>query len=129
MKKITSLVLFALPVLILGSISLFNLDLDEDLNNLARYVLIWSFFLFILSILAIKLSNLKYKIWLTVSILVSILSIVAVYPDGDGGSYGIGFDGEYMTMWFASLYSIVSVIYFVADFFINRKRLNLNKNK
>ncbi len=122
MKKITSLVLFALPVLIFLSFFIFKLRLDENLDNLFEYVFVWLITLFILSILAVKLSNTKYKVWLTISIIVSIVCIIFVYPDGDGGGYGIGFDGEYMSMWFASLYSIVCVIYFIIDFVRNRKK-------
>ncbi len=121
MKKITSLVLLALPVLIFLSFFIFKLRLDENLDNLFEYVFVWLITLFILSIFAIKLSNTKYKVWLVISVIVSIISIIFVYPDGDGGGYGIGFDGEYMTMWFASLYSIPCIIYFIVDFIRNRK--------
>ena len=122
MKKTTSLVLLLIPILIYVFMSINKyIYINENLENLISYIFLWSGFLFILSIFAIKLDLIKYKIWLIVSIIVSIISIHSVYPDGDGGSFGISFDGQYITMLLASLYSILSIIYFLVQFLKSRK--------
>ena len=75
----------------------------------------------ILSLLTFKLDTKKYRIWLIISLVLSAISIFFAYAAGDGNGAIVDIDGELITWFFVGLYSFISIIYFIVQFFKNRK--------
>ena len=98
---------------------------NYHISDFVGYLLFWSLTLFVLSLLASKLEASKYKIWLIISILASIISMLIAYAVGDGNSSIISINGEFITWFFTGLYSLVSIIYFIVQFFKNKKQSTL----
>ena len=97
---------------------------NYHISNFIEYVFLWSSVLFILSLLALKLDVNKYKTWLIVSIVVSVVSIFIAYVIGDGNGAIIDIDVELTTWFFLGPYSFISIIYFIVQFIKNRKANN-----
>jgi len=129
MKKKTTFVLLLLSILLfvflytytetrlLNQYRYFN----YHVSNLLEYILLWSLSLLILSLGASKLDINKYKIWLLVSISISVFSLVIAYMTGDGNGGIVDIDGELVTWFLVGLYSFLSFIYFIIQLFKNRK--------
>jgi hypothetical protein len=129
MKKKTSLVLFILSILSYIPWYLYRKDyfvlINENGANISYfigYIFIWFVALFILSIFALKLENTKYKNWLITSIVVAVLSVFWAYKNDLTGNAVVTIDGGITTVFAISLYSFVSVVYFIIDFFKNRNK-------
>jgi len=129
MKKKTSLTFLFLSILLFLFIyvytetNLINQSgyFNYHVSDFIGYMFFWSFTLLILSLLASKLDIYKYRIWLIISVVISIISIFIAYAIGGGNGAIISFDGEMVTWFFVGLYSFVSIIYFIVQFFKNRK--------
>src|SRR5690349_7757134 len=83
-----------------------------------EYLFYWSIALFVLSLFASVLSDVKYKIWFFIAIPFLFVSILGAY-NTDG--HDILFSGQYVILWSIILYSFISIIYFTVQF--------LKKNK
>src|SRR3989338_3985828 len=134
MKKKTSLVLLFLLILLFSTLYAYtetNLINQGGYNyhvcDFIGYVFLWIFMLFILSLLAFKLDINKYKTWLIISLIISAVSIFFAYAAGDGNGAVVDIDGELTTWFFVGLYSFISVVYFIVQFFKNRKQSTLIK--
>ena len=128
MKKKTSLVLLFLSILLFSTLYVYtetNLINQGSYNyhtgDFIGYVFLWSFALLILSLLTFKLDTKKYRIWLIISLVLSAISIFFAYAAGDGNGAIVDIDGELITWFFVGLYSFISIIYFIVQFFKNRK--------
>jgi hypothetical protein len=121
-KKIVSIFLF------LGSISMFFLISNYTKNffdyHIAQnmgYVFYWVTALFLLSLLAYGLQYKKYKLWLCISTVYTAASLLVAYKVGDGNGTILDFDGKLLTLIFIGLYSFISIIYFIVQFFKKNK--------
>jgi len=123
MKKIFSAITFVLSCVLIFVISYYP-QWPTDYRNaeLLGYVFWWLVTMFILSLFSFILETKKYKIWLSITLLFSILSVCWAYRIGDGSGSLISFDGEMTTWLLIGLYSIISIIYFIIQFFKKRKK-------
>ena len=133
MKKKISLVLLFLSILLFSTLYVYsetNLinqgSYDYHIDDFFGYIFLWSFVLFVLSLLAFKLDVTKYKIWLLISIIISLVSVLLAYEAGDGNGAIVDIDGELITWFFTGLYSFISIIYFIIQF---KNRKNKNREK
>ena len=126
MKKLISVLILIVSVLLFiwliyyGELPYYN----YHLAYVAEYVLYWGVTLFILSLFAFVLNDKKYKLWFLITIPFVILSILLAY---DTDMHDALFSGQYVILWIISLYSITSLIYFIIQFFKNRKASTLAK--
>ena len=129
MKKIISLLLLVLSGVIFYWYSSYTRQwpFDYHVAQFVGYLLYWSVALFVVSLFAFMLDNKKYKIWLLVTVVYVALSILFSYETGDGNNAIVSFDGKDLTWIFTSLYSLISIIYFIVQFFKNRKQSTLVK--
>lgn len=124
MKKKTSLVLLFLSILLFATLYAYtetnlinpNGYFNYHVSDFIGYIFLWSLTLFILSLLAFKLDVKKYRIWLIVGVIVSVISILMAYAAGDGNGAIVDIDGELTTWFFVGLYSFISIIYFIVQF-------------
>lgn len=123
MKKITSLILLVLSVGIFSWYSSYTKgSFDYHVAQFVGYLFYWSITLFIVSLFALILDNRRYKIWLLITSIYALISILIAYGTGDGNGAIISFDGKDLTWFFAGLYSFISIIYFLPQFFKNQKK-------
>jgi len=124
MKKKTSISLLVLSILIFLGLNNYSdsINYNYHIDALIGYLFFWIFVLFIFSLFAFILNDKKYKIWLIIGIIISILSILIAYGVGDGNGAIVDIDGELITWFFAGLYSFISIIYFIVQFFKNRNK-------
>ncbi len=122
MKKIVSLVLLVLSVLIFFIYSNYTKGFfDYDIAQQIGYFFYWSVDLFILSLIAQVIAVDRYRKWITISLIFSILSIIFAYIMGSGNGSIVSVDGKLTTWFLVGLYSAVSIIYFIIQFFRQRK--------
>ena len=122
MKKTISFFLFILSAGIFwGYSSYTNGQFDYQVAQFIGYIFYWSVALFIISLFAWILNNKKYKIFSLISLVYILLAVLLAYEAGDGNGAIVSFDGKDLTIIFAGLYSFVSIIYFIVQFFKNRK--------
>ncbi|OGI86452.1 hypothetical protein A3A05_02780 [Candidatus Nomurabacteria bacterium RIFCSPLOWO2_01_FULL_41_12] len=126
MKKIITLLLLVLSVgVFLGYSSYTKESFDYNIAQFIGYLFYWCVALFVVSIFALSIDQKKYKKWMLVSGIYVLISILIAYATGDGNGAIISFDGKDLTLFFAGLYSIISIIYFIVQFFKNRKQSTL----
>ena len=120
MKKIISLSILVMSALLFMWLKYYSelLSYNYHIAYVVEYFFYWSVALFVLSLFAFMLNNIKYKIWFLITIPFIILSILFAYSiDG----HDIFFSGQYVILWLISLYSFISIIYFIVQFFKNKK--------
>lgn len=127
MKKIISFIFLFLSVLLflitylytetnlINEAGYFNYHIGDFLG----YLFFWFLVLFIFSLLALKLDQVKYKIWLLLSVITAFTAVLFAYGVGGGNGAIIDIDGELVTWFFLGLYSLISIIYFTVQFFKN----------
>jgi len=126
MKKLISFLFLVLSVGIFwGYSSYVKGSFDYHVAQFIGYLFYWSVALFLVSIFALVLDDKKYKWWLSITGIYVVISIFIAYATGDGNGAIISFDGKDLTLFFAGLYSIISIIYFIVQFFKNRKQSTL----
>jgi hypothetical protein len=126
MKKIISLLLLLLSVGIFFWYSFYiKKSFDYQIAQFIGYLFYWSVTLFIVSLFALVLNKKKYKIWLLATLVYVFISILIAYETGDGNGAIISFDGKDLTWFFVGLYSFISIIYFIVQFFKNKKQSTL----
>lgn len=120
MKKIISL-----SILIISAILFIWLKYYGELPSynyhiayVVEYLFYWGLALFVLSLFAFALNNKKYKIWFLITIPFAFLSILFAY---DTDLNDVLFSGQYVILWLIGLYSFFSIIYFIIQFFKNKK--------
>ena len=118
MKKKISLLLFVLSVVIFLVYLVYTKgSFDYHIAQFLGYLFYWSIDLFILSLFALILDNKKYKIWLSITSVYFFISVILAYSVGDGNGAIISFDGKDLTWILSGLYSFISVIYFIIQYF------------
>ena len=124
MKKIISLILFLVSIGIFYWYMSYTKQwpFDYHLAQFVEYLLYWSVTLFVISLFALTLNRTKYKIWLLITLIYLLFSVLIAYQVGDGSGILIVFDGKLLTWIFAGLYSFVSIVYFIVQFFKNKKK-------
>lgn len=126
MKKIVSLILLLLTGGIFFWYSSYTQGFfDYNIAQFIGYIFYWSVALFIVSLFAFMIDDRKYKIWLLISGIYVIISILIAVGVGDGDSSVVSYDGKSFTWFFAGLYSLVCIIYFIVQFLKNKKQSTL----
>lgn len=126
MKKIISLLLLVLSIGIFFWYSSYTKGpFDYHVAQFVGYLFYWSVTLFFVSLFAFVIDGIKYKKWLLITGIYVLISILIAYETGDGSGAIISFDGKDLTWFFAGLYSFISVVYFIVQFFKNRKQATL----
>lgn len=94
-----------------------NLVCDGPSSLFFQYPRLWVLILIPLSLLALSLIDKKHKFWLKFTGIFFAVSMVLVFisPEYDSGI--VGFDRELVNWFFAGLYSFVSIIYFIVQYF------------
>src|ERR1035437_758562 len=123
MKKITSLSMLIIFILLFVFLKYYAglQSYNYYVAYFLEYLFYWSAALFLLSLFAFVLSNIKYKIWFSITILFMVISILFASSISDNDMF---FSGQYVILWIISLYSLVSVIYFIVQFFKNKYKNN-----
>src|SRR3989344_9377488 len=121
MKKTTSIFLISLSLIFYWLISYIRYNIDDKLFYFLQCIFIWTLCITILNIIAFILNDYKYKLYIIVTGIYSVLSLVIAYNMGDRGSTIPSFDMGILTIFFIGLYSLISIIYFIIQFFKNRK--------
>jgi hypothetical protein len=124
MKKIFSLLLLVSSLILFFWLLNYpnSLTFDYHTGQFVGYLFYWSFTLFLMSIFAWILDIKKYQKWVIFTVIYVILSILLAYRIGDGGSAIISIDGKLITLFLITLYSIISITYFIIQFVKNRKQ-------
>ncbi|MFZ2621280.1 MAG: hypothetical protein WAX85_03195 [Minisyncoccia bacterium] len=122
MKKIVSSLFLVMSVGIFVWYSHYTKgSFDYDTAQFVGYLFYWSVSLFIVSLFALVADNKKYKIWVLFTLIYVPISILIAYETGNDGGAIISFDGKDITLFFAGLYTLISIIYFLIQFFKNRR--------
>jgi len=113
-------ILFSISMLVIGVfITSETGDKLIGVNLVDRFYhpFVWSLALIPLSLLSLTLSDKKHKFWLKFTGIFFVVSMVLVFlsPEYDSGI--VGFDRELMNWFFAGLYSVVSMVYFIVQYF------------
>ncbi len=87
------------------------------LADYLAYPGLWFLFLIPISILALSLNDQKHKFWLKFTGIFFVVSMIMVFamPENAGGM--LEFDRELMNWFTFGLYSIISIIYFLVQYF------------
>ena len=128
MKKIISLLFLLLSVGIFFWLSSYTTKwpFNYHISEFVGYLFYWSITLFVVSLFAFILDQKGYKIWLLLTGIYTVVSILIAWSVGDGNGAIISFDGEMITWFLAGLYFLVCIIYFIVQF---SKRKNDNQEK
>lgn len=128
MKKI----FIILPVFLLVLVFIVSLPCDKYLTcegkamDILQYPGLWFLILIPLSLFALILNDQKYKFWIKFTGIFFALSMVIVFlmPETAGGIM-LNPDREITNWFFVGLYSLISLIYFIVQFFKNKKQSTL----
>ena len=98
-----------------------QLSCNGPLSNYVGYPLLWFLVFIPLTLLALTLNDQKHKFWLKFTGIFFALSMFIVFltPEYDPGIVSV--DRELINWFFVGLYSLISITYFVVQFFKNRK--------
>lgn len=120
-KKITISLLAVALVLFLLTSNYFEQIFGSKVIDYLVYPFLWSLLIFIVSIFAISLNDQKHKTWLKFTGIFFVVSMFLVFrsPEYDGAI--VSFDRESVNWLLASVYSIISIGYFIVQFIKNRK--------
>ena len=99
------------------------LSCDGKLSNILAYPGLWFLILIPLSLLALTLNDQKHKFWLKFTGIFFAISMFIVFLMPEYGSGIVSVDRELTNWFFVGLYSFISIIYFIVQFFKNRKKL------
>jgi hypothetical protein len=121
-----------LPIFLLALVFVFSLPCDKYLTcqgkamDILQYPGLWFLILIPLSLLALTLNDQKHDLWLkfTGIFFVVAMFFVFIMPETATGIM-LNPDRESTNWFFAGLYVLISIIYFIAQFFKNRKNKNL----
>ncbi len=89
--------------------------------DVIQYPFIWFMLLVPLSIFALFLNEEKHKFWLKFTGVFFIISMVLVYMMPEYGAGMLSPDRELTNWFFAGLYTFISIIYFIVQFFKSRR--------
>jgi magnesium-transporting ATPase (P-type) len=117
-----------LAILLLASVFLVSLPCDKYLScegkamDTLQYPGLWFLIMIPLGLLALTLNDQKHRSWLIFTGCFFVVSIIIVFlmPETAGGIM-LNPDRESTNWFFAGLYSFISIIYFIVQFFKNRK--------
>ena len=115
MKKVISLSVLAISGLLFIWLWYYgkSASYDYHIADFIEYIFYWSVALFILSLFAFVLNDKKYKVWFFITILFMFVFVLFAYNTGEHDAL---FSGDYVNFWFISLYSFISIIYFIVQF-------------
>lgn len=117
-----------LIVLLLVVSFLLFLPCDKDLycegmfSKTVQYPFVWFVILVPLSLLALTLNNQKHKFWLKFTGVFFLISIFIIFLQPEYGTGVVSIDRELTNWFFAGLYSFISVVYFIVQFFKTRNK-------
>lgn len=84
-------------------------------------IIIWVLILIPLSLFALVLNDEKHKSWLKFSTVFFVISMIIVFITPEYGSGIVSIDRELVNWFFAGLYTLVSILYFITQFIKQRK--------
>ena len=87
------------------------------------YPFVWSLVFLPSSLLALTLTDQKHKFWLKFSGIFFIVSMFIVFLMPEYGTGIVSIDRELTNWFFLGLYSFISLIYFIVQFFKNRRQV------
>jgi hypothetical protein len=130
MKKLFTI----LPICLLALVFIVSLPCDKYLTcegklmDVLQYPGLWFLVLIPLSLFAITLNDQKYKFWLKFTGIFFVVSMIIVFlmPETAKGIM-LNPDRESTNWFFVSMYSFVSMIYCIFQFFQNKKYPTLVK--
>jgi len=98
-----------------------NLVCTGPATTYFSYPSLWVLLLIPLSLFALTLNDLKHKFWLKFTGVFFAVSMFFVFLMPEYGTGIVSIDRELTNWFFVGLYSFVSIIYFIVQFFKNRK--------
>lgn len=98
-----------------------QLSCNGPLSNYVGYPLLWFLTLIFLSSFALILNDQKHKFWLKFTGIFFLISMFIVFLTPEYGTGLVSIDRELTNWFFLFLYSFISVIYFIVEYFKNRK--------
>lgn len=104
-----------------------NLACDGPSAIYFQYPSLWVLILVPLSLLAIALNDQKYKFWLKFTGIFFATSMIVVFLMPEYDSAIVSVDRELTNWFFLGLYSFISIVYFIVQFFKNKKQFTLVK--
>lgn len=78
---------------------------------------LWFLIMIILGFFALSLNSQKHKIWLVFTGIFFVVSMVLVFITPEYGHGIVSIDRELVNWFFAGLYSLISIIYFIVQHF------------
>lgn len=93
-----------------------------DMMDVLAYPGQWFLALIILSIFALTLSDQKHKFWLKFTGIFFVIGMFFVFAMPEYGTGIVSIDRELTNWFFVGLYSFISVIYFIVQFFKTRSK-------
>lgn len=98
-----------------------NLICTGPAANYLEYPFLWVLILIPLSLFALTLNDQKHKFWLKFTGIFFIISMVIVFLTPEYGTGIVSIDRELINWFLAGLYSFISIIYFIVQFFKSKK--------
>ena len=120
-----------LPILLLALVFIFSLPCDKYLTcegnamNILQYPGLWFLILIPLSIFSLILNDQKHKFWLKFTGIFFLISMFIVFLTPEYGTGIVSIDRELTNWFFVGLYSFISIVYFIVQFFKNRKEQSI----
>jgi|SRR3989344_5902428 len=96
--------------------------IGADLVDKIYYPFVWSLALVPLSLLALILNDHKHKFWIKFTGIFFVISMFIVFLQPEYGTGIVSIDRELANWFFAGLYSFISIVYFIVQFFKNRNK-------
>ncbi len=122
-KKLSLSLLVSSVVIFLGYTYYIKTAFDYDTVQFVGYLFYWSVALFVVSLLALGINDKKYKIWLLITCIYVLFSLLLASAAGSGNGGIISFDGKDLTWILEGIYFIISIIYFLVQYFKKDKVL------
>lgn len=116
-----------LSVVLLSLTFVFSVPCDKylscngSLSDILAYPGLWFLIWIPLTLLALTLNDQKHKFWLKFSGIFFAISMVLVFVTPEYGHGIVSIDRELVNWFFAGLYFSISIIYFIVQFFKDRK--------
>lgn len=124
MKKYIPLLLFLVTVGYYIVLSYSKFEIYNDVFfDLLQSILLWLVSFLFLSIFSAVLSDKKYKIYLLITLVYSLITLGISYGVGDHGGWAISFSQSVVVLWYISAYSFISLIYFIVQYFKKDKNI------
>lgn len=124
-----------LPIILLVLVFVFSLPCNKYLTcegkamDILQYPGLWFLILIPLSLFAIILSDQKHRLWLKFTGMFFIVAMFFVFSMPEmSGSFIPDLDRETTNWFFIGLYSFISIIYFIFQFFRKNEKEKVTKD-